>query len=101
MPRRHPHAADPHPLARRIAARRRARRQSLGDVATALSSADRPRSRQIVHAWERGALPRPCDLPALATWMGEDVVRVRRWRRQQLDHRQQHAAHSMRTRIHV
>lgn len=92
---------DPRPLSRRIAAHRRACRASLTAVARAISTDDQTRSRQVVHAWERGALPRPCDLPAIARWMGEDVQRVRRWRRQQLDQRKTHDRHPTRALTHV
>ncbi len=92
---------DPRPLSRRIAAHRRTCRASLTAVALAISTTDQTRSRQVVHAWERGALPRPCDLPAIARWMGEDVQRLRRWRRQQLDLRKVHGRNSTRGLSHV
>ena len=80
MPRR---LTDPSPLSRRIAARRRHLGQSQAAAAAALSTTDRPRQRQSVAAWERGALPRSVELPMLADWMGQPLALVRQWWRAQ------------------
>lgn len=78
-----PRPRDPHPLARRLACRRRALRQSLAAVAAELSTTERPRTRQVVSAWERGALPRSIELPGIARWLGEPLSLVRSWWRTQ------------------